>query len=112
MREGFVCRPALGPDIRARAYSNQAKAAGSRNDILVDAAKKEGKVTVSIPHREMRKQVEEHSKNAMASKSKFSPGAERGGAPHGDEFKAGVRYFDLHIGASSSIVPACSTRAF
>ena len=88
-------------------YSQQSKAAGSAEwDMLVDAAKKEGKVTVSIPaSAEMRKQLEEQFKKRYGVEVEVFTG--RGSAAvrrMADEFKAGVRYFDLHIGGSSSIV--------
>ena len=89
------------------AYSQPSKAAGSAEwDILVDAAKKEGKVTVSIPaSAEMRKQVEDQFKKRYGVEVEVFTG--RGSAAvrrMADEFNAGVRYFDLHIGGSSSIV--------
>jgi iron(III) transport system substrate-binding protein len=73
---------------------------------IVDAGQKEGKVTVSIPATaEMRKQVED------SFKKKFGIDVEvftaRGSAAvrrMADEFRAGVRYFDLHIGGSNSAV--------
>ena len=87
--------------------SQQSKAAGSAEwDMLVNAAKKEGKVTVSIPaSAEMRKQVEDQFKKRYGVEVEVFTG--RGSAAvrrMADEFKAGVRHFDLHIGGSSSIV--------
>ncbi|HEX9271745.1 MAG TPA: extracellular solute-binding protein [Candidatus Binatia bacterium] len=89
------------------AYSQPSKAAGPADwDILVDAAKKEGKVSLSIPaSAEMRKQVEEQFKKRYGVEVEVFTG--RGSAAvrrMADEFKAGVRHFDLHIGGSSSIV--------
>ena len=88
-------------------YSQQSKTAGSADwDMLVDAAKKEGKVTVSIPaSAEMRKQLEDQFKKRYGVEVEVFTG--RGSAAvrrMADEFKAGVRHFDLHIGGSSSIV--------
>ena len=88
-------------------YSQQSKTAGPADwDMLVDAAKKEGKVTVSIPaSAEMRKQLEDQFKKRYGVEVEVFTG--RGSAAvrrMADEFKAGVRYFDLHIGGSSSIV--------
>ena len=76
------------------AYSQPSKAAGSAEwDILVDAAKKEGKVTVSIPaSAEMRKQVEDQFKKRYGVEVEVFTG--RGSAAvrrMADEFKAGVR---------------------
>lgn len=73
---------------------------------VVEAAQKEGKITASIPATaEMRKQVEENFKR------KFGIDVEvftaRGSAAvrrMADEFKAGVRHFDVHIGGSNSAV--------
>jgi ABC-type Fe3+ transport system substrate-binding protein len=88
-------------------YSQQNKVAASAEwDKLVDAAQKEGKVTVSIPaSAEMRRQVEEQFKKRYGIEVETFTG--RGSAAvrrMADEFKAGVRHFDLHIGGSSSIV--------
>src|SRR5512147_1014464 len=88
-------------------YSQQGKSAGSAEwDKLVDAAKKEGKVTVSIPaSAELKKQIEEQFKNRYGIEVETFTA--RGGAAvrrMADEFKAGVRHFDLHIGGSSSII--------
>ena len=87
-------------------YGQQGQATGSAEwDKLLDAAKKEGKVTVSIPaSAEMRKQIEEQFKKRYGIEVEVFTG--RGSAAvrrMADEFKAGVRYFDLHIGGSSSI---------
>jgi iron(III) transport system substrate-binding protein len=73
---------------------------------IIEAAQREGKVTVSIPATaEMRKQVEENFRK------KFNIEVEvftaRGSAAvrrMTDEFKAGVRHFDVHIGGSNSAV--------
>src|SRR5919109_307419 len=86
------------------ADGQQDKAAGW--DKLVEAAKKEGKVTVSVPaSAEMKKQVEEQFKKRYGIEvetltARGSAGVRR----MADEFKAGVRHFDLHLGGSSSIV--------
>lgn len=73
---------------------------------VVDAARKEGKVTVSIPaSAEMRKQLEENFKKRFGiGVEVFTSRGSTGVRRMADEFKAGVRYFDLHIGGSSSIV--------
>ena len=88
-------------------YSQQGKAPSSAEwDKLIEAAKKEGKVTVSIPaSAEMRKQLEEQFKKRYGVEVEIFTA--RGSAAvrrMADEFKAGVRHFDLHIGGSSSIV--------
>jgi iron(III) transport system substrate-binding protein len=90
-----------------RAGAQPAKGAGQAEwEKIVEAAQREGKVTVSIPATaEMRKQVEE------SFRKKFGIDVEvftaRGSAAvrrMADEFRAGVRYFDLHIGGSNSAV--------
>jgi len=73
----------------------------------VEAAKKEGKVVVSIPaSADLRKGMEE-------SFGRRFPGiqlelfAARGGEATRrivDEYKAGVRYFDIHLGGTTSVV--------
>ena len=93
--------------IAPAAYSQPSKAAGSGDwDILVDAAKKEGKVTVSIPaSAEMRKQLEDQFKKRYGVEVEvFTARGSAAVRRMADEFKAGVRHFDLHIGGSSSIV--------
>jgi iron(III) transport system substrate-binding protein len=88
-------------------YGQQSQATGSAEwDKLVDAAKKEGKVTVSIPaSAELRKQIEDQFKKRYGVEVEIFTA--RGSAAvrrMADEFKAGVRNFDLHIGGSSSII--------
>lgn len=75
-------------------------------DKLVDAAKKEGKVTVSLPaSAEMKRQIEELFKKRYGIEVEtFTARGSAAVRRMADEFKAGVRHFDLHIGGSSSIV--------
>lgn len=75
-------------------------------DRLVEAAKKEGKVTISIPaSAEMRKQLEENFKKRFGIEVEvFTARGSAGVRRMADEFKSGVRHFDLHIGGSSSTV--------
>jgi iron(III) transport system substrate-binding protein len=93
--------------LAAAANGQQDKAAGSAEwDKLVDAAKKEAKVTVSLPaSAEMKKQVEEQFKKRYGIEVEtFTARGSSAVRRMADEFKAGVRSFDLHIGGSSSIV--------
>jgi ABC-type Fe3+ transport system substrate-binding protein len=88
-------------------YGQQSKTAGSAEwDKLVDAAKKEGTVTVSLPaSAEMKRQVEEQFKKRYGIEVEtFTARGSAAVRRMADEFKAGVRHFDLHIGGSSSIV--------
>jgi len=73
---------------------------------IVDAGRKEGKVTVSIPaSAELRKQLEEHFRKRFGIEVEvFTARGSAGVRRMADEFKSGVRYFDLHIGGSSSAV--------
>lgn len=71
----------------------------------LESAKKEGKVDLDSRQRELRKQLED------GFRKRFDLEVEvfiaRGSAAvrkMADEFKAGVRHFDLHIGGSSSAV--------
>jgi len=85
----------------------QSKTASSAEwDKLVDAAKNEGKVTVSRPASgEMKKQIEAHFKKRYGIEVEtFTSRGSTAVRRMADEFKAGVRSFDLHIGGSSSIV--------
>jgi ABC-type Fe3+ transport system substrate-binding protein len=88
-------------------YGQQSKIAGLAEwDKLVDAARKEGKVAVSLPaSAEMKRQVEEQFKKRYGIEVEtFTARGSAGVRRMADEFKAGVRHFDLHIGGSSSIV--------
>jgi iron(III) transport system substrate-binding protein len=89
------------------ANGQQDKAAGATDwDKLVDAAKKEGKVTVSLPaSAEMKRQVEEQFKKRYGIEVEtFTARGSAAVRRMADEFKAGVRHFDLHVGGSSSII--------
>jgi hypothetical protein len=85
---GLICTTA--------AYGQPSKISGSAEwDFLVDAAKKEDKVTISIPaSAEMRKQIEDHFKKRYGVEVEVFTA--RG--------SAGVRHFDLHVGGSASII--------
>jgi len=88
-------------------YGQPTKTSGSMEwEQLVDAAKKEGKVTVSLPaSAEMKKRVEEQFKKRYGIEVEtFTARGSAAVRRMADEFKAGVRNFDLHIGGSSSIV--------
>jgi iron(III) transport system substrate-binding protein len=84
-----------------------AKTVGQQDwEKIVEAAQKEGKVTVSIPATaEMRKQVEENFKKKFGIDVEvFTARGSTAVRRMADEFKAGVRHFDLHIGGSNSAV--------
>ena len=88
-------------------YGQPSKAASSPEwDKLVDAARKEGKVTVSLPaSAELKRQIEEQFKKRYGIEVEvFTARGSTGVRRMADEFKAGVRHFDLHIGGSSSII--------
>src|SRR5258706_13113483 len=76
-------------------------------DAVVDAAKKEGKVTVSLPaSAEMKKQIEEQFKKRYGIEVEtFTSRGSTAGRRMADEFKAGVRSFDLHIGGFPCCAP-------
>jgi len=75
-------------------------------DKAVEAAKKEGKVVVSVPaSAELRKGLEEGFKRRFGIEVESV--AARGAAVVRkivEEARAGVRYFDIHIGGSESVV--------
>jgi iron(III) transport system substrate-binding protein len=95
----LICAPSV--------YGQPSRAVGSAEwDKLVDAAKKEGKVAVSLPASgEMKKQIEERFKKRFGIEVEtFTARGSTAVRRMADEFKAGVRSFDLHLGGSSSIV--------
>ena len=75
-------------------------------DKVVEAGRREGKVTVSIPaSAELRKQLEENFKKRFGIEVEvFTARGSTAVRRMADEFRSGVRYFDLHIGGSSSVV--------
>jgi ABC-type Fe3+ transport system substrate-binding protein len=75
-------------------------------DKTLDAARKEGRVRVSIPASvELRKQLEDgFQKRYGIEVEVFTARGSAAVRRMADEFKAGVRHFDLHIGGSSSMV--------
>ena len=88
-------------------HGQQTKAPGAGEwDKLLDGAKKEGKVTVSLPaSAELKRQIEEQFKKRYGIEVEvFTARGSTGVRRMADEFKAGVRHFDLHIGGSSSII--------
>lgn len=88
-------------------YGQPSRAAGSAEwDQLLDAARKEGKVTVSLPaSAELKRQIEEQFKKRYGIEVEvFTARGSAGVRRMADEFKAGVRHFDLHIGGASSII--------
>ncbi len=72
----------------------------------VEAAKREGKVVVSLPaSAELRKETERVFKQRFGIETEVVTG--RGASiirRIADESKAGIRHFDIHIGGSSSLV--------
>jgi len=88
-------------------YSQQSKAANAPEwDKLVDAARKEGKVSVSLPaSAELKRQFEEQFKKRYGIEVEvFTARGSAAVRRMADEVKAGVRHFDLHLGGSSSII--------
>jgi len=75
-------------------------------DKLVEAAKKEGKISISLPaSAELKRQLEEQFKKRYGIEVEvFTSRGSTAVRRMADEFKAGVRHFDLHIGGSSSIL--------
>ena len=75
-------------------------------DKTVESAKKEGKVVVSIPaSAELRRQLQDGFKKRFGVEVEvFTARGSAAVRKIADEFKAGVRYFDVHIGGSSSAV--------
>ncbi len=98
----------LGLLLFAPAVNGQSSRAASAPewDKLVDAARKEGKITLSLPaSAELKKQIEERFKKRFGIEVEvFTARGAAGVRRMADEFKAGVRHFDLHIGGSSSII--------
>ena len=74
---------------------------------VVEAGKKEGKVVVSIPaSSELRKQMEGAFEKRFPGidLELFPSSASKMLKRINDEFQAGVRYFDVHIGGAGSMI--------
>jgi iron(III) transport system substrate-binding protein len=89
-------------------YGQPSKAAGPAEwDKLIDAAKKEGKVTVSMPaSTELKKQIDDQFSKRYGVEVEVFTARGTGVRRIADEFKAGVRHFDLHVGGGSTIIPS------
>jgi len=96
----------LGLGWAASAFGQAGRAGGADWDKIVEAARKEGKVTISVPaSAEVKRQLEENFRKRYGIEVEvFTSRGSAGVRRMADEFKAGVRHFDLHIGGSSSIV--------
>lgn len=99
----FTCLVFVPSELRAQPAKTDAQQDWQE---LLDAAKKEGKITVSIPATaEMRRQVEVNfGKKFGIEVEVFTARGSTAVRRIADEFKAGVRHFDLHIGGSNSAV--------
>jgi len=95
----------MSVSVRLNAQTSRSPSS-SEWDRVVEAARKEGRVTASIPaSAEMRKQLEENFKKRFGIDIEvFTARGSLAVRRMADEFKAGVRHFDLHIGGSSSMV--------
>jgi iron(III) transport system substrate-binding protein len=88
-------------------YQNSWGAAPDNWKEVVEAGKKEGNVVVSIPaSSELRKQLEESFKRRFPGIDlELVPGtASKMLRRISDEFQAGVRYFDIHLGGAGSMI--------
>ncbi len=99
----FTCLLFATAEVRAQPAKTDLQQSWAK---LLDAAKREGKVTVSIPATaEMRKQVVENfGKKFGIEVEVFTARGSAAVRRMADEFKAGVRHFDVHIGGSNSAV--------
>jgi iron(III) transport system substrate-binding protein len=87
-------------------FAQTAKPMPQEWEKVLEAARTEGKIVVSIPaSAELRKQLEESFEKRFAIDVEvFTARGSAAVRKMADEFKAGVRYFDVHIGGSSSAV--------
>jgi iron(III) transport system substrate-binding protein len=106
---GLVRISAVAVSVAAACFSGSLALAQSKSaewDKIVDAGRKEGKVVASIPpSAELRKLMELSFTRQYGIGVEFIPA--RGGSVIQrmvNEAKAGVRYFDLHIGGTESVV--------
>jgi iron(III) transport system substrate-binding protein len=87
-------------------YGQSKVVSGSEWDRVVEAARKEGKVTISVPaSAELKKLIQgSFQKRFDIEVELFTARGGAGVRRMADEFKAGIRHFDLHIGGTSSII--------
>jgi iron(III) transport system substrate-binding protein len=88
------------------AQSSKASSPQAEWDRTLEAAKKEGIVVVSIPaSAELRKGIEDVFPRRYGIKLELFPARGAQGVQRiAQEFKAGVRYFDVHIGGTASTI--------
>ena len=88
------------------AYSQSKSIPSPEWDRVVDAGRKEGKVTVSMPaSAELKRHVEDAFRKRYGIEVEvFTARGSTGVRRMADEFRAGVRHFDLHIGGTASII--------
>jgi iron(III) transport system substrate-binding protein len=106
MKSLFAILLLFGSSWTSIAGAQSGAARSSEWDKIVEAGRKEGKVVASIPpSAELRKGME------LAFTRRFGIGVEfvpaRGGAiirRMADEARAGVQYFDIHIGGTESVI--------
>lgn len=106
-RFGFVVAIFCALILTAPIYGQQNKVAlPAEWDKLVEAARKEGKITISLPaSAELKRQIEEQFKKRFGIEVEvFTARGSAGVRRMAEEFKAGVRHFDVHIGGSNSII--------
>ena len=105
IRHGLILASLALTPIGVSAQSGKTAAPADWEEV-VEAARKEGKVVVSIPSSaDLRKSLEKTFKQRFGIEVESV--SARGSASVrriADESKAGVRYFDLHMGGSESIV--------
>jgi iron(III) transport system substrate-binding protein len=106
---GLVRISVAAVTVAAACFSGSLALAQSKSaewDKIVDAGRKEGKIVASIPpSAELRKLMELSFTRQYGINVEFIPA--RGGSVIQrmvNEAKAGVRYFDLHIGGTESVV--------
>ena len=101
----FICLFSAFASYRA-VYAQTVKSTPQQWEKGVEAARTEGKIVISIPaSAELRKQLEENFKKRFSIDVEvFTARGSAAVRKMSDEFKAGVRYFDVHIGGSSSAV--------
>jgi ABC-type Fe3+ transport system substrate-binding protein len=98
-----VCMLIFAPAVHGRQSNRATPPEWSQ---VIDGAKKESKVTISIPaSAELKRQIEaQFQKRYGIEVEVFTARGSSGVRRMAEEFKAGVRHFDLHIGGSSSII--------
>ena len=101
----FVCLRIIASMVLMLAFASVGETQTTQWQQIVVAAKKEGKVVVSIPAgAELRKSLKDRFEKRYGIELELFTGRGAGAKKIADEFRAGLRLTDIHTGGSGPII--------